>query len=131
MASNCAERYSSTSFYVLNPTSATPGSIHLPETVGGVGIGLHQDLKIPGRPGIVTRKSQNTVGISDLHRWANPLKENISRDRLCRQGFCRKRGHGSVQHGSRSAVCRPSRQSLTRDLEYPLDLTLSLTDLPH
>ena len=64
-------------YYSLQPMPVSAGKASLPAdvaiAVGPVGVPAAFD-----RPQIVTRDSDNNVNISDFHRWAGTLQEDIA-----------------------------------------------------
>ena len=69
-----------TRFYVLSPATVSEKEQRPPEVpCVSIGIGPVQIPEYLGRSGIVTRVTPHEVVVSTLNRWAEPLKDNLSR----------------------------------------------------
>lgn len=68
-----------THFYTLQaPLPAGAGSSVAAAGQPGIVIGLVSLPELVDRPQLVVRTANNSVGISDLHRWGEPLKRDIA-----------------------------------------------------
>jgi hypothetical protein len=68
-------------FYVLSATSHPSDQSHVPtaETCLAIGIGPVEVAPYLDRPQIVTRLSPNELKLGEFDKWAEPLKDNITR----------------------------------------------------
>lgn len=87
LLASCAEPKS---FYVLNAEGPAPSG-------GGMGVGVGP-VSLAGyldRPNLVFQESGNRMSVSENHRWAGDLEENIARVTASNLG--RKLGTGNVR----------------------------------
>ncbi len=70
-----------THFYLLRAVQVPENSSMVESTHSGISLGLGP-ISIPkylDRPQIVTRVSTHEINLAEFHKWAAPLKENVSR----------------------------------------------------
>lgn len=67
-------------FYILEPLTGADTAVETPVVTERLSIGVGP-VTLPeylNRPQIVTRAGKNEVSLSEFHRWAEPLQDNIS-----------------------------------------------------
>jgi len=70
-----------TRFYVLSPLASSTSDSQVPKDEGCIAIGIGP-VELPAyldRPQIVTRVSENELSLSEFNKWAEPLKDNLTR----------------------------------------------------
>jgi uncharacterized lipoprotein YmbA len=70
-----------TRFYVLSPLASSTSDSQVPKDEGCIAIGIGP-VELPAyldRPQIVTRVSENELNLSEFNKWAEPLKDNLTR----------------------------------------------------
>ncbi len=69
-----------THFYLLRAMETASGGPHLETKNSGISLGLGP-IKVPkylDRPQIVTRISSHEINLAEFHKWAEPIKDNLS-----------------------------------------------------
>ena len=87
LLASCAEPKS---FYVLNPEGPPPSGGGMAVGVGPVSVAGYLD-----RPNLVFQETGNRMSVSENHRWAGDLQENIARVMATNLG--RRLGTGNVR----------------------------------
>jgi uncharacterized protein len=80
LLSGCMRDSKPTQFYMLNADSGVTGTARLPASTQGTVIGLGP-IRIPeylNRPQMIVAISENQYRLSEDHRWAERLDQNIS-----------------------------------------------------
>lgn len=113
LLTGCA-RTATTAYYQLTAVPLERLEAVVPQPTSAViGIGPITLPEYLDRPQIVSRQSTHRLQISDRHRWAEPLGDNIAR--VLQENLART-------NGSERVILHPWSPSLSVDLQIPIEI---------